>query len=550
MLDIAVEPEGVPPMEDEILDSLNMSNRFPTVETINRDDIRFGVDMLVKETDFDAYGKKKNTSLAYDPKVLEFKQFCDCVFKGRSITTRYDVDQNKVYGFFLYVAFRESKKRGRRKSNSVKTPMFDVNEWNRIAIAMKRATTGEIQTRQSSTIGDHDSLSLAMKGQFRSPFYEMIVPENGVGFSTMVTTKAAVKKFWLSQVKGSPLLTLEPQIFGCTFQKLMNIVQERKPRQDRKNFVEKIDKDSAPMESVTHINLIEEAFFNAGVKTSGKFKAIKKSVHASLRNRFTFLCTTCGILRGESMFKGELSDLFTATIQLSKDPHPFMLLIMQISTGKMNQNGLKIFGRMGRNFDVNVCPVGALGFYLMYRFHHSRELNDDKNPVDWTDNSMWFNIKLLTEYGRADNTVCINDSTYATAVKKICKENKIPSKHWVHIGRVLGSFESEINEDLRDDIRNLGNWGLNVQETRYSTKLPMKIIRSKAHLENNINWNPRVGLEPPDNLRHQVFPWLQNSLKVFENHPQFDDKNTARLFLTLLEQLQTVVIQDAAALAV
>ena len=78
----------------------------------------------------------------------------------------------------------------------------------------------------------------------------------------------------------------------------------------------------------------------------------------------------------------------------------------------------------------------------------------------------------------------------------------------------------------------------------------MKIIRSKAHLENNINWNPRVGLEPPDNLRHQVFPWLQNSLKVFENHPQFDDKNTARLFLTLLEQLQTVVIQDAAALAV
>ena len=227
-------------MEDEILDSLNMSNRFPTVETINRDDIRFGVDMLVKETDFDAYGKKKNTSLAYDPKVLEFKQFCDCVFKGRSITTRYDVDQNKVYGFFLYVAFRESKKRGRRKSNSVKTPMFDVNEWNRIAIAMKRATTGEIQTRQSSTIGDHDSLSLAMKGQFRSPFYEMIVPENGVGFSTMVTTKAAVKKFWLSQVEGSPLLTLEHQIFGCTFQKLMNIVQERKPRQDGKILLKRL----------------------------------------------------------------------------------------------------------------------------------------------------------------------------------------------------------------------------------------------------------------------------------------------------------------------
>ena len=70
-------------MDDELLDSLKKLNPSKTVESINRNNICFGVDMFLKETDFDVYGKKKNTSHAYDPKVLEFKQFCDTVFKGR-----------------------------------------------------------------------------------------------------------------------------------------------------------------------------------------------------------------------------------------------------------------------------------------------------------------------------------------------------------------------------------------------------------------------------------------------------------------------------------
>jgi hypothetical protein len=78
----------------------------------------------------------------------------------------------------------------------------------------------------------------------------------------------------------------------------------------------------------------------------------------------------------------------------------------------------------------------------------------------------------------------------------------------------------------------------------------MKILRSKAHLQHNINWNPRVGLIPPDNLRHQVFPWLQNTIREFRDHPDSGEKATANSFLQLLHSLQTVVIQDAAALAV
>ena len=39
----------------------------------------------------------------------------------------------------------------------------------------------------------------------------------------------------------------------------------------------------------------------------------------------------------------------------------------------------------------------------------------------------------------------------------------LPTCHVVHIGRVLGSCESELDEDASDDLRNLGNWDPKIQ---------------------------------------------------------------------------------------
>ena len=442
-----VRVEPAPDRIDGFLDYMSVINEPPRIETLHRRDILNGLDKLLKETDIDEYGKKKNTAKAYDPKVSEFNEFCNEVFGGEPLQTRFIVDDRSVQSFFLYVGFREQKPRGRVSKGEEENwkSKFNVNEWNRIARMFRLTSTGQLDL--DKTIAS------------------MVQPTKGVGFATMVTTKAAIKKLWLNQVEGTPNIDTEHKVFGHTVRKIMQIVRQRKVKEDHKNCVEKIDKDSAPMESVSHIQLLEESLFNIGVKKSGRFSAINKSVHASLRNRFTFLCTTTGILRGESLFKAELSDLFKLDIKLPKDPHEFTILIMQISSGKTNQNGYKIFGRMGRNFDVNVCPVGALGFYLMYRFHHTRELNDDQQPVDWTNNKSWYHIKLLTEFGTSNSCRCISDSTYSNAIKKICAEKKIPSRHWVHIGRILGAYESEINEDEREDIRNIGNWGLSTQET-------------------------------------------------------------------------------------
>ena len=91
---------------------------------------------------------------------------------------------------------------------------------------------------------------------------------------------------------------------------------------------------------------------------------------------------------------------------------------------------------MARNFDVNLCPVGAIGFYFLYRFHNSNEMDD----LNFCDNSTWFDIKLLTRHDCADITNCILDTLYAAAVKKVCVVNNIPTAHYAHIGRVLSAF--------------------------------------------------------------------------------------------------------------
>ena len=110
-------------------------------------------------------------------------------------------------------------------------------------------------------------------------------------------------------------------------------------------------------------------------------------------------------------------------------------------------------------------------------------------------------------------------------------------------------MECELNEDDCQDISKLGNWSLNVQESRYSTKMPLCIIQSKARLHHKINWNPRLELAPPESLRKSVFPWLDKAIADLNNHESADDRFTATKFLELLDDLRTITIQDAAALA-
>ena len=52
-----------------------------------------------------------------------------------------------------------------------------------------------------------------------------------------------------------------------------------------------------------------------------------------------------GLLRGETFFKAELSDLLAFEVNKEMDSSPLMVLVLQFNVGKMNK-GNKLFGRV------------------------------------------------------------------------------------------------------------------------------------------------------------------------------------------------------------
>ncbi|KAG7357624.1 centromere DNA-binding like protein [Nitzschia inconspicua] len=140
--------------------------------------------------------------------------------------------------------------------------------------------------------------------------------------------------------------------------------------------------------------------------------------------------------------------------------------------------------------------------------------------------------------------------SYAKAIKKVCKSLGITTRHFVHIGRVLGNKELKIMEDDDNLRRTLGNWDPKQNEKAYSNKLPLKTIRRKAGFREaeGLHYNSRVAVIPPTSLTDKVFPCLRDSFQVFTGlsviSPE-DDKVAATRFLHFMKVLSEVVIQDA-----
>jgi hypothetical protein len=78
----------------------------------------------------------------------------------------------------------------------------------------------------------------------------------------------------------------------------------------------------------------------------------------------------------------------------------------------------------------------------------------------------------------------------------------IVALHLVHLGCNLGPKILEMLEEESDWIHQLGNWNPSVQDSNYSTKLPMRPIRKLAGFvhANGMHYNPRTMVEVPEEL--------------------------------------------------
>jgi hypothetical protein len=111
---------------------------------------------------------------------------------------------------------------------------------------------------------------------------------------------------------------------------------------------------------------------------------------------------------------------------------------------------------------------------FLYRLSCPREF--EGGIWDFSKNENWFDMKLLVDVqscAKHDSKKAISPKPYTIAIKKHCKSLGVLAAHYIHIGRVLGSYISEVNEDNSHDIRRLGNWDPTTQEKFYSMRLPM-----------------------------------------------------------------------------
>jgi hypothetical protein len=103
-------------------------------------------------------------------------------------------------------------------------------------------------------------------------------------------------------------------------------------------------------------------------------------------------------------------------VKKDEGPPGHDILIIQILEGKTNA-GKIVWGRVTRHKHVNMCLIGALGFYLMARFDMTGE------KFDFSDSISWFNQKLL-----------VSRLIQRTLTRK-CKAD---SKHISQYGKRLG----------------------------------------------------------------------------------------------------------------
>ena len=164
---------------------------------------------------------------------------------------------------------------------------------------------------------------------------------------------------------------------------LIDDVNGRGEQNLKKHFKERMTSDFEPFRVLTDIPKLETYMWN-----DNREKRIYGA--SALRDHFQLLFSLSGVLRSDSIYKADLSDLLDFKFKQKNEPDPYHICILRVGEGKTVQNKCQ-FGKIMRHIDVNMCAMGALGFWLFARFM----VTDEVKKMDFNKNESWFNMKLL-----------------------------------------------------------------------------------------------------------------------------------------------------------
>ena len=110
-----------------------------------------------------------------------------------------------------------------------------------------------------------------------------------------------------------------------------------------------------------------------GYTTTDEFRSILnyfwiENSPAGLRNRAGFTVGHHGLMRGGNIRGLELSDLHFVDLENEGPVENCLAVLCTLNHGKTNQVGRMEYAAFLRNKEADLCPVGALAFYLFYRY--------------------------------------------------------------------------------------------------------------------------------------------------------------------------------------
>ena len=495
------------------------------------------------------HAQKTNTRRAYGPKWNQYLDFCRNVYGSNKGIWWQSITHDRVYNFMFYQCMRSNsvqarraqKKNGGKVSGRVVTK-FDFADYRRVMDKFQGWLDGYLDTMH-----ERDRRTNEMR---------MPMCDYPLGFDTLNHYRCAIKYNYDRHVYQGQNSLRWDEIWTSSIDEMINLAVERIPLAKKRRHEEKIDHMLDPYLLVNRFDTIERAIWEHG-------ESNMRSAFSWLRHRYIFLHSTHGILRCESIFNGELSDCLA--LRAEGNPHHMWVLVQQLAQGKTVKAGKKLFGRVMRHKDVNVCGFGAFAMYLAMRFHITEEFTG-WSVNDWFDNKLWFDIKLLVDAhgARPDFEKSMTNVTYGRAIKQVLRELRLPSTHYVHLGRKLGALDLELLGIPGQDIDDLGNWNRTIRLQSYSGKIPMNPIMAKARYRGRllnqpdvapVHFNVRQGVIVPEELlalsplsfgKRFLDPLREQCIKLKDERIP----KTALSFLKLVHLLNITLIQDLAALAV
>jgi hypothetical protein len=267
---------------------------------------------------------------------------------------------------------------------------------------------------------------------------------------------------------------------------------------------------------------------------------------AHLRTLVDFLLGHYMLTHGGDRRQIKISDLFTFEFT-DEGPSRCMPLIVTRLAGKQNQYGrLEIAGAL-RNRDPSICILGAVAFYLLYRW----DLSSEGFP-DFRTRPSWYDIKVIKggHGAGSDPAQPVAYNTQRDWITRAFTYAGITSNKKTYVGRSSGVKIAELKGINESQIRCADRWNRDQMTSCYLNSLPRKFMRTMAGHPATIGTFEiyRARTVPPESLLRMVWPELDQWRGRFgPAHGQTHDLVAAGV-IELLLYLREVILQDSAVL--